>query len=260
MTIRILFVTLFALVCSGALHSEPLTRDAKTILEKMIVQADSSEAKKAEAEFSYSRQTLVFFFDEHGKVTRKRDRLYEVVPVDGEPMMRLVKVNGKWVGPDKAERKNAYSQAGNNARKLEINEDLIIRYDFTFEGEEQFDGRPVFVLSFKPKAGTESDDGFFGKLLSQLAGKIWVDAEDHQLARLDVKLLQKVNFFGGIAGAIERMDLKLARQRVAPGMWLNRNSVIDLEARKLFSRMKMRVFENCSAFKPVTELAAKAAN
>lgn len=233
-------------------------RDVAEILRRLAANSADEELEGLRHSFSYHRQTVVFFFDEKGEVEKKVDRGYRIEPEDGKAAMKLVKENGKPVDPEDPKRKQWQNEASDNARKLDVNEELFAHYDFTLEGEEVTMGRLALVLSFKPKANPPDGDAFFGKLLNNLTGQIWVDAEDYQLARADVKLRQKVSFFGGIAGNIQNLHLQLARERVAPGVWLNRNSAVEIRARKLFSNMWMKAFENCTSFEKVSVVAQQA--
>ena len=256
--VLILVIFLMAGSSTDGADGTAVTRDVAEILRRLAANSEDEELEGLRNSFSYHRQTVVFFFDENGEVEKQVDRGYRIEPEDGKAAMKLVKENGKPVDPKDPKKKQWQSEASDNARKLDVNEELFAHYDFTLMGEEVTMGRLALVLSFKPKANPPDGDSFFGKLLNNLMGQIWVDAEDYQLARADVKLLQKVSFFGGIAGNIQNLHLQLARERVAPGVWLNRNSAVEIRGRKLFSSMWMKAFENCTSFEKVNVVAQQA--
>lgn len=230
--------------------------DAAEILRR-VAEADTEEAREAAEAYSYSRATMVLIFDDEGKVEKQTERLYKVFPEEGEPVMRLISVNGEPAEADDERDGGKYRETGEKAKRLEIDAELLARYEFTFERFEVIEGRRAALLSFRPKAEPPDSGGIFGKLLNALAGRIWVDAEESQIARLEVTLVEKVNFFGGLAGAIEELDLMLARERVAPGVWMNRNTRIDLTGRKFLSSLRMRAFENCVGFTREREVARR---
>jgi hypothetical protein len=69
----------------------------------------------------------------------------------------------------------------------------------------------------------------------------------------EAHLAQKVSFFGGIAGAIDRLDLTIVQRRIESGIWLPELTIIDFDGRKLFSRIKFHCTERCSRFQKVAE-------
>jgi hypothetical protein len=91
-----------------------------------------------------------------------------------------------------------------------------------------------------------------------MSGTFWIDKEDNQLAKADIRLSKRVSFFGGIAGAIDKLDLTLIQRRIEPSVWLGEAIHIDFSGRKLFSTIRFRCFENCGDFKVVPEQHASA--
>lgn len=261
----IIFQRFFAalLICGflPAIDAEETKRDAAEVLRRVIERSASVEVQRAESAYAYDRATMVLFYDEKGKLKKQTDRRYQVYPEGDEQVMRLVEENGEVVKEDnETARQNNYSKTGAQAKRLDFDEELIQRYEFQYLGDELINGRKLALLSFKPKANPPEDGGVFGKLLNEVAGKIWVDLEDDQLARVEVKLLNRVRFFGGIAGAVEKMDMRLIRERVAPGVWLNGSTQIEIQGRKLLSPLRFKAFENCTAFRLVTEMAQSSPN
>jgi len=68
-----------------------------------------------------------------------------------------------------------------NQERTALSED---NYDFELLGEEQLDGRPAYVLKAEPKTSS--------KLLYR--GKIWVDAEDFALAKIEAEPAKQPSF------------------------------------------------------------------
>jgi hypothetical protein len=108
----------------------------------------------------------------------------------------------------------------------------------------------------KPNA---PDEEFLDRLINAMSGTFWIDKEDYQLARADIKLTQRVSFFGGIAGAIDKLDLTLIQRRLEKSAWLGEAIHIDFSGRKLFSNIRFRCFENCADFEaqPNQQVAAQ---
>ena len=253
--ISLIFLLLLSVPLFAQTPEEERARKAAEILTRVLERSETEEVQEAERAYAYSRNTMVLFYNDDGKVKKQTEREYEVYPDGEEQVMKLLKENGKPVENEEQLRQNKYSRTGEQAKRLTFDGELIQRYNFSYEGEETVAGRTLAVLSFVPKTNPPEDGGMFARLLNELAGKIWVDLEDDQLARLEVKLLKRVNFFGGLAGAVDKMDMRLVRERVAPGVWLNGSTQIELEGRKVFSAMRFKAFENCTAFRLAKEVA-----
>jgi hypothetical protein len=123
--------------------------------------------------------------------------------------------------------------------------------------EEKFASRPAWVLSFVPKANAESDS-FLDRLINAMSGTFWIDQEDYQLAKADIRLSKRVSFFGGIAGAIDKMELTLIQKRIDTSVWLGEAIHIDFVGRKLLSNIRFKCFENCGDFRVVPDRHASA--
>ena len=60
--------------------------------------------------------------------------------------------------------------------------------DIQIAGREILDGRSAVVVTFRPKPGYKAQTKG-GKVLQKLAGRAWVDEDEHQLVRIDAELL-----------------------------------------------------------------------
>jgi len=219
---------------------------ASEIIEK--VKARSAQAAPEKNSFTYQRVSRTDYLDENEQVKRSSVRVYEVAPIDGEPVSKLVQVNGH--PPKKDPPRSAAREAGDKSRNLALGEDLLTRYQYEFRGEEVIAGRNAWVLAFKPKPGAP-EDGFLDKLVNAMRGTIWVDQEEHELSKVDIHLSKKLSFFG-LLGGIEKLDLQMVQKRLNSEAWLTETLTLDFIGRKLFTQIRFRCVENCSDFKKVT--------
>jgi len=60
-------------------------------------------------------------------------------------------------------------------------------YKFTLDGEEQRDGREVYVVSAEPNPAYKPDKRW-EHLLAKMRGKLWVDAADYQVVKVEADL------------------------------------------------------------------------
>ncbi len=60
-------------------------------------------------------------------------------------------------------------------------------YNFTLDSEEQRDGRQVYVVSAEPNP-THKPDKRWEHLLAKMRGKLWIDAADYQVVKVEADL------------------------------------------------------------------------
>jgi len=223
----------------------PLTADQ--IIEKFIAACEDPDGTSKRNSFGYRRCSQVDYLDAEGHSKRKVERIYQIKPVNGEPVTKLVMINGKPAVEKEDSRRSPARQTGEKSRTLHFDKELMERYQFTLVEPGMMDGRAQYVLRFCAKPDVQSD-GFFDKLINAMHGTLWIDQEDFQLMKADIHLGEKISFFGGLAGAIERLDLTLVQKRLEKGVWLPELTLIDFDGRKLFSPMKFKCIENCAEF------------
>jgi hypothetical protein len=231
--------------------------DVDAILRKFIENGEDTELSRRRNAIAYQRTSRVEYLNDDGTVQRDQIRIYKIFPKDGESVTRLITVNGRPAKERPEKKRSAARETGEKSRKLEVNADLLSRFDFTFVREEVFVHRPMWILAFTPKADAKNDE-IFDKFINAMTGKLWIDQEEYQLAKAEVRLGKRVSFFGGLAGALDKLDLTLIQRRIEPGVWLGEAVHIDCAGRKLFSSMRFRCFENCSGFEKAATEHAKA--
>ena len=230
--------------------------DVQEIIRKFTANGEDPELSARRDAIAYQRTSRVEYLNEDGTVKRKQTRIYKVFPQDGRSVTRLVTVNGRAPKEKSDKQRSAARETGEKSRMLTVSDDLLSRFEFTFVRDEKFAGRATWVLAFAPKADAPEEE-IFDKFINAMAGKLWIDQEEYQLAKAEVHLSKRVAFFGGLAGALDKLDLTLIQRRIEPSVWLGEAINIDCSGRKLFTTMKFRAFENCSGFEKLSGDQAK---
>jgi hypothetical protein len=135
---------------------------------------------------------------------------------------------------DYSERKNKSHSKGPDF----LDEGILNRYQYEMLGMATNDGRVSYVLHFEPKSKSSGKDTQ-DRALNLLAGKIWVDAEEFELAGVDARLVDRLEVFAGILGDLERLDFELQRCRLPDGFWFNRSLKMRIDGRKLMSHFRV---------------------
>lgn len=106
--------------------------------------------------------------------------------------------------------------------------DLIARFDYRLEGIVEEDGRLLYALEFSPKPGRPA--GALGdRALNALAGRVFVDASDFQIASVEARLVKPVKVAGGLGANVREATISYRGSRLPHGVWFP--CVIDLHLR-----------------------------
>jgi hypothetical protein len=241
-----IFIAWLSSLC--VLADEPLTVDA--ILERCVKASSAPEVHKMKHAFAFKRSSEVIYQNQDGSTRNKVTRVYEVKPKDGELDTKLLTVNGKAPSESEMQKSSNVRETGEKSRKLEVNAELIARYLFTLGPSEVMNGRPVYTVYFRPRPDAPSN-AFFDKLINAMFGELYIDQEDFQVLKATAHLSKRISFFGGIAGAIEQLDLSIVQRRIERGVWVPELTLIDFNGRKLFSDLKFRCEERCGEYQKV---------
>jgi hypothetical protein len=76
--------------------------------------------------------------------------------------------------------------------------------DFQLVGRETINGRPAIVLTFKPKPDYKGGgDGLEKYLLQNSKGKVWVDENDYQMAKIEIEVTDSISLALGLLAKVQ---------------------------------------------------------
>lgn len=245
---RISIMGWIALVlCARAGNLPPLTADE--VVQRLLERSRSTPDRIAAQCHRCIRCSLIEERDSHGNIEERVSREFAVELHGAQQQVRLLRLNDrapteretKRELEHEAEMRKDYSERKNKSRSKGpdfLDEGILNRYQYQMMGMATNDGRLCYVLHFEPKnksAGKDTQD----RALNLLAGKIWVDAEEFELAGVDAKLVDRLEVFAGILGDLERLDFELQRCRLPDGFWFNSSLKLRLDGRKLMSHFRV---------------------
>lgn len=252
---RILACVLSILSCSfpvAAQHQESV----QDIVAKLAANQDRS--RELRSAFVYHQTLVLRFRRGDGKLAREELREYTVTPNASGTNKTMIRFIGKY---EKDGKLFEYNEPGYTYKDLDIDGELIDdfaedlanekdsrdgiptnlfpltseqqkRYVFAIKGKEDYRGKAVYRISFKP-AKPEKDDPEGG---IPWAGEILVDAQEYQpvlvtthLARgvpLVVRTLLGTNF--------KQLGFKIAYQQFEDGIWFPVNYGCEFELKAVF--------------------------
>lgn len=260
-------LTSFAWAQKPAAPARPLPT-LEQVLERVLAKAEQDIEYRADLKFAYRRVTINEDLDAGGNATSREEREYETVMVDGRPFRKLVRKNGKALQGSELEKEiereqkvrntwaNRAAKKSSSDDELQLNRYLVDRYAYALVGTEAVNGKPAYVLTFRPKGKGMPDKKRYDKILNRLTGRVWIDEEDYSISRIEMYLTEPAPVFGFLA-TIRQLAFNGTQTEVAPGVWMPEHFRVTAAGRKLFSnfhvRQEMRFFD----YKPLALTAQK---
>jgi hypothetical protein len=225
--------------------------------------ADQQHVVDLLEKYTYRKHIVSETTDMKDRVTAHEERIYSYAPCDGKTCITLESVNGKPPTPkelkehEKLMKKEWEKQAKKTAedRRKEDDDDLFLSkdflkvYDFAAGEAELHQGTASRVFNFTPKSETVELANKDNKVLTKLAGRLWIAEVDGKIVAAEMHMVKPIKVWGGFAGAINNMTVQQEYTAAASGMYLPKKNAIAMELRILFSKAKLRVTEEYSEFK-----------
>jgi hypothetical protein len=240
------------------------TLSPEEIMQKAVQRAESPLSHEARPDYRYTKRSVTEELDKHGTVKDRTEKVFEVAVISGLSHLRLVGFNGQKLSAaelkkqddrEAAERARlAHSKPGQKGDEREnfLTSELVARFKFTLLGMESVNGRPAFKLSYEPRDTNAPARKIAERFLNQMAGTVWIDAREFEIARAEVHLLAEVTLWAGIIGTLRECSYTLERTRLRDGTWFNHSSRGIFEGRKLLDSMLIRTRSDSSDFRRAT--------
>jgi hypothetical protein len=240
--------------------NEPLP-DIDALLKE--VKANEDKIDELLEKYTYTEKQTDRQTDATGQLRVKKTETYELTFYKGNRIRRLIEENGKPLSPKELEDENkrlekrireiekreaekqkkadkarevaqdtAGTPDGERGQRISI-ADVLRASKLTNPRRERFRGRDVIVFDFEPLPGYKPQknyEKFFGKM----AGAIWVDTNDKQVARVEARLVEAYKVAGGMLASLrEGATFVLEQDRVNNEIWLPTRVDVNLSVKVL---------------------------
>ena len=196
--------------------------------------------------------------DGDGRIKETDTRTFEVTPVGGRSVERLISVNGKELSVSEREKEDKRVQKeieeimkrrekkeqneerarAKGEKKKDDDDDVEIKdflriSEITSVRREMFRGHEVIAFDFEPRKGfkpkNRSED-----IVNKLAGTIWVDEAARQIARLEARLTDSYKIGGGMLASIGASTaFSFEQEKIGDEVWLPSSMEANISARVL---------------------------
>ena len=126
----------------------------------------------------------------------------------------------------KREEKEAKEREDDRKFVLEVAD----AYNFQLLGTELVGGREAWVIAGEPRPGFEPHMKD-AKFLPKFHGRVWIDKDDLQLAKMDIETLDTISFGLVLARLHKGTRIMMEQTRVNDEVWLPKQVTFKLSAR-----------------------------
>ena len=201
--------------------------------------------------YNFQKYSLSEELDKEGNAKEKKEKQFDIIWTNQVMTVRLVSLNG--VPQNGKLRTDAPHGKPSKGQRTTVDSflknDIIDRFQIEVIAREQINDRPTLVLTFKPHPKGLPVHSIEDRVINKLAGTVWIDEMDYQVAKCDLHLVERATMMGGIVAALDQFTLSLTRIRMAEGTWLNEHSLFQMSGRKLFDSFAVRVTEHADSFR-----------
>lgn len=237
---------------------------ADDVVRRLLERAKWVASSETLPQYSYQSRSVLEQLKGDGKVIQSQEKLYRVDLVSGYPIAYLTQIKGKDLSEEELERERKEAAAfwsrftSLNMEELAarkeswLTSNLLARYEFQVKDRITLSNRSTLVVSFRPKPGKLPVEGIHDRLLNQLAGKIWLDEQDADVAKVSIWLADTISMgWFGLLGSLSKCDCTIERVRLRGGVWAISGETYDIQLRRLASTKRYQMTETSSDYKRV---------
>lgn len=256
----------------GALSQEQMQQLFRIVAEKDI------ENDKRLRNYTYVERDEEHRLDGRGQLKSTESKTYDVMEIYGEPMQRLIEKNDKALDPPAAAKEEEKLQKVMDKRKNESEDarrkraqkeekdreegrrfvlEVADAYNFHLVGTEALGNRQTWVIDAEPRPGYEPHMKQ-AKFLPKFRGRVWIDKDDTQLAKLDIECIDTVSIGLFLARFHKGSRIAIEQTRVNNEVWLPKHVTAKVDVRvallKDFNVEEDQTFRDYKKFRTTTKI------
>jgi hypothetical protein len=254
----ILGISVAAVALAQGPGAAPLPDMRKLLL---AVQDHQKKVEEMRENYTYTSLQTKQEVDAGGQVKKTETEEREEFFVNGHPIRRVMKRDGKPLSGDEEQKESErVTKLVEKAQKVPAGEPLdtpavtIARLleimDWRNPRREMFRGRSTIVLDFVGRKDVKTH-GLAEDASKKLQGTIWIDEADLQVAHVEVSFDDNFRVAGGLFASIDKgSNLHFDQAEMNGGLWMPTGAEISMQARVLlFKNMRERITERNYDFK-----------
>ncbi len=236
--------------------------DISTLMHQVL--ENQNQVDKIRENYACRDAREVEDFDKHGHVKKTTTSVYQISFFGGHQIQRLIEKDGQPLSAKAQEKEDDHirkqvekyekeRQSGKEAERREKAEvtiqDFLEADRFFNPRRERIEGRDVIAFDF------EANPAFKAKTLTQklaqsLVGTIWIDAQAHEVVRLDARFAKNWKLGWGLVASVHRGTAVAFEQTLVHNqVWLPTYAEVHVSARALFFGVNQNETDRYSDYK-----------
>lgn len=241
--VAILWVLIFSAAAGADDHAAAVTiPDVGALLRE--VEAHQRRIDRVREDYTFQEIARIEDVDSNGRVKKVTTEEHEVFFVNGHPIQRQVKKDGKDLSPD--EQKKEQDRVNKEVEKAiktapgdAINGDTIsvhrLLQIIVIKNPRRvmYKDRPTIAFDFvgDPHAKTH---GMTEDISKKLSGTVWIDEKDREVARMEARIDDNFKIGGGLVASVQKgSSFTFDQGIVNQELWLPTGADVKLSARVL---------------------------
>ncbi len=218
--------------------------DLRTLMQQ--VEAHQKELEKIRENYTYREETVTETLNGHGKVTKTESEQDEVFFVNGHEIDRAVEKNGKPLSEHEANREQSHvtklvekaqqtptGQSVQNPNQTITVGQMLEVMQVSNPRRTMYNGRSTLEFDVAGRHDAKTH-GMAEGALKKIAGSIWIDEQDRQVAHLDIRFTDNFHVGGGLLANIQKgSEFRFDQGQVNGEIWLPMSSEGHLDGRAL---------------------------
>jgi len=193
--------------------------------------------------------------DAAGKVKESKSEESEVFFVTGHRIIRVVKRDGVELSPHEQEREQERvrkeiegyvkvahgAERGRGGGRSRIISQILAVAKTSNPRRISFRGRDTLVFDFSGDPNAKAS-GMDQSAAKKLAGTVWIDEADRQVARLEVHFYDNFRIGGGLLASVQKgTSMNVDQAPLGDGLWMQTGSEDHLAARIVIKNLRENV-------------------
>ncbi len=216
-----------------------------------VVADKDIENDKRLRDYTYIERDEEHKLDGKGQIKSTEVKTYEVMELYGEQVQRLIRKDDKALDAKDAAKEEEKIQKVIDKRKNESDDarkkrelkeekdreegrkfvrEVADAYSFHLVGTEPLGGREAWVIDAEPRPGYEPRMKE-AKFLPKFHGRVWIDKDDDQWAKMDIQCIDTVSLGWFLARVHKGSRIMIEQTRVNDEVWLPQHIEVKVDVR-----------------------------
>jgi hypothetical protein len=229
--------------------------EAKSFLEEFRKTLQSD--RKLLSQYTYVEKETEITLDSNGRTKKSETNIYQVIHGDDEwkTYRRQITRNGVPLTDkelekqdqkekerieketrkrqNQSEAKRQQERGKTDREERERIDELFAVYDVQLVRREPLEGASTILVTFSARPNYKPKNRE-GKILQHIAGRAWISEDDHQLAKLEARVIDPISIGAGLLAKLQAgSTLAFERRKVNNEIWLPVRAEASLNGRML---------------------------